>query len=164
MGKPIFEAKRASTLNDFGRFWKCIIPVDKKTELNAAEPADLLRSDYWGQMVNADHVVPGDVIFAEAVDHSFFAMLLIRGVDGRNLRVVVAPLTSGDFRGEPVLIGKEIVIQPAGKRWAVHKTDRSGTLEPGKDGFARCAEARDWAEKMGAADIVTVGGEEAEAA
>ena len=163
MGKPIFEAKRASTFGDFGRFWKCVIPVDKKTELNAAEPADLLRSDFWSQMVNAHHVVPGDVIFAEAVDHSFFAMLLIRGVDDRNLRVVVTPLTSGDFRDAPILIGKEIIIQKAGKAWSVSKKITAGTLELVKGGFAGSAEARGWTERMGAVDIVTVG-EDAEAA
>ena len=122
------------------QIWHCSIPVDPKTEINAATYDDLLRADYWANLISTHHVEAGDLLIATAKDFSFSAIFVIRGVDKRNLLLVVAPLLGADFASEPILIGKEIIIQKTGKQWSLHKKVSNGLLELVRDNFAGALE------------------------
>ena len=159
MTKAVFAANLAEPYSQTRQIWHCPIPVDPKLEISAAIYDDLLRPDYWVNLVNTHHVEAGDLLVATAKDLSFSTIFIVRGVDKRNLLVVVAPLLGADFGSEPILIGKEIIIQRAGESWSVSKKISQGALELIRGGFAHAAEAEAWCRRLGAQDVTLVGSE-----
>ena len=154
--KAVFDPNFAQPYNQTRQIWHCSIPVEAGV-INRATFDDLTRSDYWSKLVNSHHVEVGDLLIAQASDSSFLAIFLIRGVDKRNLRLVLSQVLVTDFKNEPLLIGLEIIIRKAGKGWSVFKklADRS-QLELIKGGFAGADEAKAWAERLGAHNAMVI--------